>query len=103
MCSSSMASFRAIIIVTLASSTAKGLMSSAEELAGRDESEDHLRRVVASRDLGHPLEESGFKALQFTIGDVKEVPRTACRVQNRVILHALPEFAKALQRSRLPR
>ena len=62
MCNSSMASFRAIIIVTLANSTANGLDVHAEEVRGRDEAEHPLAGFGLGRDSRRCARRCGLPA-----------------------------------------
>ena len=90
MCSSSIASLRAIIIVTLASSTANGLMSMPKNCSAVTKPNTYCFCLAALREFVHALEDPRFQPLQLAVGEVEEVAAAAGRVEHAELVHAVP-------------
>ncbi len=72
----------------------EGIDVHAEEVRGGDEPEYPLRRIGLRRHFANPFVNSGFKPLEFTIGDIQEIARSAGGVQHGEVVHPFAQFGQ---------
>src|ERR1035437_4010608 len=75
----------------------EGLDVKPVEVLGAQEAQYALAGLGAAGGFLHPLQQVGFEALEFAVGDVEEITGAAGGVEHAEIVQAVPQFDQTLE------